>query len=153
MNKNKDLGIIASQLSNNEETLHLVQFAQDYTKNNPYNQICFFNSFCDMVSSPGVPILHLSQAKFFYGNLFVTNIQDAELCLNFPNIYKILFFASSLPWTEQLKNYRYWENIFLNNKVNIIANNQKIYDIFKLCYKQPICLSERLSYETIQEYI
>lgn len=147
----QDLGIVYTNMSNNNETISLIDFAKEYHEYNPYNQVCFFNSFCEVVSSQNVPILHLSQAKFFYGNLLVLDSDSVELCENFPNIKKILFWAQDIPWEKQLKNYKEWERLFYNDKIEIIANNEQIYDIFEICYKKPKCIAERLDYEKIKQ--
>lgn len=147
----KDLGIIATKLSNDEKSNQMASFCQEYLSHHPYNQVCFFNSFCDRLSHDNIPILHLSQAKFFYGNIIVTDIKDLELCLSFPNLYKILFFCSSIPWENEIRNYKEWENLFYNDKVQILAKNQRIYDLFKLLYKEPVIIMEGLDYEEIQK--
>lgn len=153
MKNNKDLGIIVTSMSNDNETLNATLFAKEYLSHYSYNQVCFFTGLYESLSSQNIPVLHLSQAKFFYGNLLVTDIENLQLCLDFPNVHKILFFANDIPWMIQEKNYKDWEDVFYNDKVNIIAKNQMINDIFELCYKTPICISERLSYEDIQEYL
>lgn len=151
MNNTKDLGIIVRNLLNDEKSSELILLAKNYFDNNPYNQVCFFNCVSDNISNRSIPILHLSQAKFFYGNLLVTHIKDLNLCCDFPNISKILFATSSAPWESEVRSYKDWEKLFYNEKVNIIAQNQRTYDLFKLCYKEPLTVKERLDYETIQK--
>lgn len=148
-----DLGIISIKISNDEETKNLVDLAKIYYGNHPYSQVCFFNSFNEIISSENIPILHLSQAKFFYGNLLVTDTKSLELCVDFPNIHKIIFYTSGVPWLQEKKHYKEWENIFYRDNLTIIAQNQEISDIFEICYKKPQCFSERLTYETIQKCI
>lgn len=148
---NKDLGIVQIELSNNESSNNLIDLAKNYHDHNPYNHVCLFNSFCEIIETKNVPILHISQAKFFRGNLLITDIQSLELCISFPNLNKIVFFASDIPWIEQQKNYKDWENLFYHNRLEIIAKNRDIYDIYSICYKSPRIISERLSYEKIEE--
>lgn len=150
---NKDLGIIAPKLLNDEKTTEIISFCKEYFSNNPYNQVCLFNSFCDRISCDNIPILHLSQAKFFYGQLIVSDIKDLDLSLSFPNVYKTLFFCSNIPWENEIRNYKEWENIFYNEKVEIVAHNQKIYDLFSLFYKKPITTMQGLKYDKIQQYL
>lgn len=147
----QDLGIVCPSMSNDHSTIMLISFAKEYYLKNPYNQVCFFNSFCEVVAPQNIPILHLSQAKFFYGNLLILDSESLELCNDFPNIKKILFWAQNIPWEKDLKNYKEWEKLFYNHKTDIIANNQKTYDIFEICYKKPKCIAERLSYEKIKQ--
>lgn len=147
----QDLGILCTNMSNDKITLSLIDFAKEYYLHNPYNQVCFFNSFCEVVAPQNIPILHLSQAKFFYGNLLVLDSVSLELCGDFPNINKILFWAQNIPWAQQSRNYKEWERLFYNDKIEIIANNEQIYDIFEICYKKPKCIAERLDYEKIKQ--
>lgn len=147
----KDLGIVSTKLSNDQRTSEMVGIARKYFDTNPFSQVCFFSSFCDIISHNNIPVLHLSQAKFFYGNLLITEIKDLDLCISFPNIYKILFFASNIPWESESRSYKDWESIFYQSNVQIIAKNQKIYDIFSICYKEPLTIIERLDHEKIQE--
>lgn len=150
---NKDLGIISRKLSNDSKTLELLNLANDYLNKDPYSQVCFFNCISDNISNRTIPVLHLSQAKFFYGNLLVTNIKDLDLCYNFTNLNKILFFTDCIPWEKDVRHYKDWEEIFYNTKLEIIAQNKRTYDLFKLCYKEPLTVKERLDYETIQKYL
>jgi hypothetical protein len=98
-----------------------------------------------------MPILHLSHAKFFSGNILVTNLPSLELSLSFVNVQKILFWTSNLPWAGTSQHYKYWEKIFLDDRVSVIAYNTYINDLYSLCYKNPIIVSERLNYEEIQK--
>jgi hypothetical protein len=151
MNNTNDIGIVVLNLSSDKENINLIQLAHECLDTNPYNQICFFSAGCDIVSNINMPIFHMSHAKFFYGNIIVTDLQSLELSLSFTNINKILFWCSNIPWQEKNINYKYWETIFLDDRVNIIAKNTQIYDLFEICYKQPITIAERLSYEEIKK--
>lgn len=148
---NKDFGIVSRKLSNDSKTLELINLANDYLNKKPYSQVCFFNCISDNISNRTIPVLHLSHAKFFYGNLLVTNIKDLDLCYNFPNLNKILFFTDCVPWEKDVRYYRDWEKLFYSTKLEIVAQNQRTYDLFKLCYKEPLIVKERLDYETIQK--
>lgn len=151
--KHKDLGIIQIKLLKNENTDNLINLAKQYYNNNPYNQVCFFNSSSNIISTQNIPTLHLSQSKFFYGNLIVTDISALSLSITFPNINNILFFACDIPWLEKLKSYKDWENLFYHDRLKIIAKNQEIHDIYSICYKTPISISERLDYEKIEKFL
>ena len=151
MNNTKDLGILALNISNTKETLELINLAKTYYSHHPYDQTCFFNSFSEVINSENIPILHISQAKFFYGNLLTTDIESLILCHSFPNINKILFWSQNIPWQQDLKNYKDWEKLFYNDKVQILAKNQEIYDIYDICYKKPQGIAERLNYEQIEQ--
>lgn len=149
MNTKKDLGIVSITMQNNKTTTNLIKVAHEYFDNHPYNQVCFFTTNCDIIQNIMMPVLHVGHAKFFSGNILVTDLQSLELALSFINIYKIIFFATDIPWTTNKKYYKYWENIFLDDRTNIIANNEYLYDLFSICYKKPNIISERLSYEEI----
>ena len=150
---NKDLGIISINLHNDKNTHSILQLAKTVSEYHPYNQVCIFSSSCNTIVDGHVPILHISQSKFFNGNLIVLDIDGLDITSSFPNIHKRLFFATELPWTKQLKPYRFWEKLFISDNLEIVAKDNVIYDLFEICWKKPICLSEELNYETISKII
>jgi len=149
----KDLGIIDIVLSNDKESMDIINFAKEYYAKNPYSHVCIFNSFSQLVTSSAVPILHLSQAKFFYGSIIATDIDSLEMCIDFPNVNKIIFFAQSIPWANELSEYSRWNKLFESDNLEILAQNQYIYDILDICWKTPIGISERLDYESVSKII
>jgi len=148
-----DLGILCIKLENTTTSEHILKTAKSLIDNNPYSQICIFNSYSEIVENNSVPILHISQAKFFKGNLVVFDMPSLILSKNFINLSKRFYYAYELPWTKHIQNFKYWSEIFDSKDLNIITKNQQLYDIYDMCWKKPIGISEDFSYETIKDLV
>jgi hypothetical protein len=148
-----DLGMMCIKLDNGITSNSILKTGKSLIDNNPYSQICVFNSYSEVVNNHSVPILHLSQAKFFNGNLIVFDIPSLILSKSFVNISNIFYYAHDIPWTQHSVPFKYWLNIFDSENLNIIAKNQQIYDIYDICWKKPIGISEDFSYETIKDLL
>jgi hypothetical protein len=148
-----DLGMMCIKLDNATTSNSILKTAKSLIDNNPYSQICVFNSYSEVVNNHSVPILHLSQAKFFNGNLIVFDIPSLILVKSFINISNIFYYAHETPWTQHSMPFKYWSDIFDSENLNIIAKNQQIYDIYDICWKKPIGISENFSYETIKDLL
>ena len=44
-------------------------------------------------------------------------------------------------------------NGFYENELEIIAKNQEIYDSYNICWKKPLCITERFEYEELKNSI
>lgn len=150
---NHDFGIIAINLNNDDKANSLLSLAKEIYNNNPYHQTCFFNSYCELISSNDIPVFHLSQCKFFDGNVLITDVAGVKLTSKFPNIKKRILYIDHIPWMNQAKHYIYWENLFMDDNLYILCKNQYIYDIFDICWKKPILVTESLTYETIKSIL
>lgn len=154
MTKYKDNGFVLIKIDNSTIYSNIFDTILSFIKDNPYSQNIIFNSFSEKIDNSKIPILHLNQAKFFYGNIFVFDFISLILTKKFPNIYKKYFYAQDIPW-ESVPNTNYQElcSFLLNNDVEIIAKNQYIYDIYNICWKKPIGISENFDYESLKQII
>jgi hypothetical protein len=148
-----DLGIVCIKLENTITSNSILKTAKSLIDNNPYNQICIFNSYSEVIDNCSVPILHLSQAKFFKGNLIIFDIPSLILSKSFINVSNRFYYAHEAPWTQHVMSFKYWSDIFNSENLSIIAKNQKLYDIYDICWKKPIGISEDFSYETIKDLL
>jgi hypothetical protein len=149
----KDLGMMCIKLENTTTSKSILKTAKSLIDNNPYTQICIFNSYSEVVDNNSVPLLHLSQAKFFDGNLIVFDIPSLILSKNFINVSNRFYYAHETPWTQHIMSFKYWSDIFNSENLEIIAKSQQIYDIYDICWKKPIGVSEDFSYETIKDLL
>jgi hypothetical protein len=95
----------------------------------------------------------MSQAKFFKGNLIVFDVASLILSKKFINLSQRFYYAHEAPWTQYSMDYKYWLDIFSSKDLNIITKNQQLYDIYDICWKKPIGISEDFSYETIKDLV
>lgn len=148
-----DLGLISYDLSNSSSTVQYLELLRQLTQHRPFNQYVVFNSYSEVVDTLCVPILHVSQAKFFYGDILVCDMPSLLLAIECVNTRNIYYYCNYIPWEQNIRDYSYWQKIFTNNSLNIIAKDQKIYDIFELLWKKPIATIKDLNYESINNII
>ena len=152
----KDLGIVLLTLDNDSIYEKIFSLIKDIIDHNPYDQICVFNSKNTRINTMNVPILHISQAKFFKGNLLVFDTVSLLLAKNFPNIDTIFLYATDIFWNQSEKNmtsYSYYSDMFNTQNLQFIVPNQILYDIYSICWKKPIKICEELKYDTIKQII
>lgn len=149
----KDLGTIILKLQNCEAHDTILKNLCELSKNRPFDQIVVFNSYSEILDNHLIPILHLSQSKFFHGNILALDLASLQLATKLINAQRIFFYASFIPWAENTQPYSYWSKLFNNPKIEIIAKNNFLYDIYSIIWKTPLLITEDLRYETIKDII
>lgn len=149
-----DIGFV---VSNNLIYNNLAGLFQELTHNEPTNQyICFsYNTSID-TNKLGIPVLPISEAKFWNGNLFVFNLEIMDIIKNFSGIQKIYYYLDNPEWVNYASiNYFDLKNIYAeNDKISVIAKNNNLYNIYQRCWnKNPIGVMEVLSYENFKNII
>lgn len=154
MKKNKDTGFVISQLTNDKTYDIILSSIEKFIQNNPFDQIVIFNSFTDRIDTKNIPILHLSHAQFFYGNLVLFDLLSVLLSNNFPNINKRYLYATDIPWYNAPSTpYSEWIKLYSSNNLNIITPNRQLFDIYQLMWKKPIGIAENFDYEQLQNIL
>jgi hypothetical protein len=153
MSRQKDFGIIQFTLTNIPEHQHIISTTKSFINHRPNDHIVVFNSYSDIINNEMVPILHLSQSKFFYGNLLVFDIESLRFAINCVNKYSIIYYANDMPWEKSANKFFDWKNLFDTKNLNIIAANQIIYDMFAIGYKQPSAIASEFNYEIFQHIL
>jgi hypothetical protein len=151
---NKNIGFILIKLQNNPVQDKILQTIKKIEEKNIYGQTIIFNSYTDKADTLNLPILHLSQAQFFFGDLFLFDLASVILTQKFPNINKRILYTNSIPWTANHNNlYAEWESIYLQNNLDLLVDSQSTYDIYDICWKKPIGIAEEFNYEKVIQYI
>lgn len=153
MNTSEDIGFLLLDIDNSNNTNIIFDTITKLIKDNPYNQIVLFNSRCLRVDNHNVPILHISHAKFFTGKLIVFDTPSLIISKNFTNISSKYFYATHTPWIQSQNYYNQWKVLLGDNDLKIIANNQTTYDLYDICWNQPIGIVENFDYEALQKII
>jgi hypothetical protein len=154
MNTKKDIGFVLVKMENNPFYDMVVNCIHSFIKNHPDNQYVIFNSFCEKIDTGIIPILHVSQSKFFYGDLFLFDFISLILTKNSPNINQKYFYAQDLPWESSPQTpYNNISKFLIDDNTNIIAKNKYIFDIYDICWKKPIGTSENFDYESLKKIL
>ena len=150
----RDYGFIVPKLTDSPNINKIVRTAEDLYNANIYSQVCIFNSYNGKVMRHSIPVLHLNQSKFFYGNLFLFDIQSVLMTNTYPNIFNRYFYATNIPWEKNnTSNYKEWLEVFGSENLQIIAQNQHIADLFEICWKKPILIAQDFTYDQIQSIV
>jgi|TARA_B100001094_G_C18195344_1_gene810343 hypothetical protein len=155
MNKTEqDIGFVIPKLEHNPLCNKIIDCINQFIANNPNNQYIIFNSFNDRYDTHTIPVLHLSESKFFYGKLFLFDLISVILTEKFPNVYHRFLYLQDIPWKENpTTGYKNHEKVFNQNKLDFISKNNHINDIYSICWKKPLCISEEFDYDTIKKIV
>jgi hypothetical protein len=149
-----DVGFVLVKIFNDDVHDTILSTIKEVEKNNPYNQTVVFNSYCDKSNVYNLPILHLSQSQFFNGTLFVFDLPSVILTSKFPNLKKRILYTGALPWaTNPGTRYDEWRSLYDQNSLDILVNDIDTYNIYNICWKKPIGISERFNYEEVSKFI
>lgn len=150
---NQNIGFLLTHIDNGVFYDNLLQQIKLLIDNNPYKHICVFNSYTEKYDSYNVPLLHLNQAKFFDGDMFIFDVVSLCIVKNFPLLTNKYYFCQDIPWYKSYNNYQEWAHILEQENLKIIAQNQEIYDLFSICWQKPIGIMEDLKYEKISSIL
>lgn len=150
----KEIGFVLIKMLNDQAYDNILQTIKNIEKNNPYGQTIIFNSYSERIDNYNLPVLHLSQSQFFYGTLFLFDLPSVILTSKFPNVKNRILYTNSAPWAGNPNSqYQEWKSLYGQESLNIITANKELYDIYNICWKQPIGISERFNYEEISKFI
>lgn len=148
-----DIGFVVVSLDNNYTSKTLCNTISSLIGNMPDRQICIFNSYCEKIDTQNIPIMHISQAKFFSGDLFLFDIPCLLLSKQFPLIKNKYFYAQNSPWSDIPESYSSWKELFGQDSLHIIAKNKYLFDLYNIAWNNAIGTSENFSYEQISQFI
>lgn len=150
----QDLGFIILKLMNTPVYDNILKTISTYIHHRPYNQHVIFNSYSERIAHDNIPVLHIQQAQFFTGDLVLFDLPSIIVTNKFPNIKHRFLYTNDTPWMQSpVSRFKEWESIYLQENLNIIVPNQHLYNIYKICWKEPIAIVGEFNYELLESYI
>jgi hypothetical protein len=150
----KDIGFVLLKLLNNSIYDHILQCLKSISIDRPYDQAVIFNSYSEKAETFNLPILHLTQCKFFTGTLFLFDLPSVILTSTFPNITKRILYIGDIPWLNNpATRHKEWSSLYNQTNLDFIVQTQELYDIYNMCWKKPLTISENFNYEQIKSFI
>lgn len=149
MNMKNDLGFIFLELQMTQNHNYIMKEIGEIIKYNPYKQVCIFNNYSERFDNYNVPVLPLSHAKFFDGDLFVIDTVSLMLTKDFPNIKRKFFYVNGPIWQEGYNSYELWKSLLVQNNLYHIVTDQKTADLFKICWGKDAYLMNQFNAEGI----
>lgn len=152
MNKT-DLGFFAIKLENNTFHDKICSLIDGYISNNHQSHIVMFNHICEKIETKQIPLLPISYAKYFKGDLVVFDIASLLVAVDCININRVYFYAQNMPWINSYNDYSDWEYLFKNDKIKIIANNEHLHNIYNIVWNNSLGVSEDITYDKFSKFI
>lgn len=147
------LGFMLINIENNEMYDSILKNIRYLIDNNPYSNIVIFSSNCDKITTYNIPIFHLSHAKFFDGDLWLFDLLGVIISQNFTNINKKILYCNDIPWIKNRSSlHTEWVRMY-NGDLDFVTTNKYLYDIYDMCWKQPLDIMESFNYEKIQNIL
>lgn len=149
-----DIGFLLSDTKTIEDIYPMVSDLIDKDFKNQY--VCFTHVQQNKYNKLGIPILPITECRFFYGVLTVFDIESLTICKNFPNIKKIYYYMTDVPWKRNSHiNYFDLRNLYQENtNISVITKTLNLYNIYNNCWsKKPLGIMEELNYENFKRLI
>lgn len=136
MNIKNDLGFILLDLQMSPGCNNIMKQISNIIEHNPYKQVCIFNNYCERFDNYNVPILPLSHAKFFDGDLFLVDSVSLILSKDFPLAKRKYLYLSNPIWRDGYNAYSLWQTLLNQDNLNYIATNKELADLIDLCWNK-----------------
>lgn len=144
-----DVAFILPSLKNDDRSAPLCQLISMLINNHRNKQFCIFNQHCDLPNTYHVPLLPVSHARYFVGDLIVLDFPSLVLAVNFPLIKNIYFITNSMPWTTSYSSYDLWKNIFVKDNLHIVATSDSVADIYRILWNNCNHQIKEINYESL----
>tara|TARA_B100001094_G_C18193416_1_gene808897 strand:- start:520 stop:981 length:462 start_codon:yes stop_codon:yes gene_type:complete len=140
---------------NGEQHRAIVDHISTYISKNPDKQIVIFCSNSDIVFPWNVPVLHINEAKYFYGSIMVFDILSALILKDFKTQkHKYFWIGNGTPWfNNPTEDYKTFENIFDDTNITFIVTDETVQDIYEICFNKPKHIFKEFNYENLQKLI
>lgn len=151
-----DIGFYTIDIDNkNEKDNQKLQCLNKLYELRPYDNIVLFNSqFNALDIDRKYYTLHISEAKYFKGVLFLFDIKSTLLARNFPAPKNKILFLENTDWQNDHRfPYTFWHNIYMNQDIELISTTKQIDDLCKICWKNPISYIENYNHEEINNVL
>lgn len=121
----------------------------------PYDNIVLFNNQFNAIDIDAkYYMLHINQAKFFNGLLFVFGTKEALLTQTFPGPTKQIIYMNQPEWSSHIDMpYTFWSNIYLRPNIELLTDSLNTHDLLNICWKKPLPLIDSLTTENINYVI
>jgi len=125
---------------NNPYQTTILRSIDELCKLRPYDNIVLFNDRTNTVHhSLGHYILHINEAKYFKGKLFVFDPESLVLTKDFPAPSKQILVINEAHWAkDKAKPYGLWKSIYESANVELVTMNKDLKSLCSICWKDPL---------------
>lgn len=131
----KQIGFYCPRINNTTKDIQIINVLNGLSSKG--NNTIMFNTVFDTSINNDFCILPSVGAKYFYGILFCFDIESLKIIRNFPGPSNKFFVTDNIFWQNKKAPASIWYDL-LDSNTNIITLNQKTYDLYSICFKQPL---------------
>lgn len=128
--------------ADNDKQTKIIDSINDLCKYFPYANIVLFNNqYNNIYKDNKFYTLHIQQAKYFDGILFVFDTRSAMLTQTFPAPKKQILYIAEPEWCKDTSiPHSFWYDIYMKENIELIVANNEMYDLCEICWKKPISI-------------
>ena len=121
----------------------------------PHDNIVLFNNkFASVDPNQKYYTLHISEAKYFKGVLFLFDIKSAMLTKSFPTPSKQILLVDKPEWSEKTDvPYSFWKHIYNHENFELLTSSDSMAKLCENCWRKPLCNLKDLNGEQINEVL
>lgn len=152
-----DLGFYIIDCDNSAKNSFLIDIINNIISFRPYDSIVLFNhKYSRIDTNKKFPIFHISQAKYFRGNLIYFDVKSATLAKTFPSPSKQILCCDYPEWsTNKSARSILWKSIYEDPNLKIITYEQNIKNLIEICWDKKVLhipeLNARNLYDAIEK--
>ena len=141
--------------ANNQQHQTILKALNELCISRPYDNIILFNNKFDTIDiNQKYYILHISEAKYFKGLLFVFDVRSAMLTKTFPTPKKQLLYVNQPEWAKKRDiPYSFWSSIYNNPDFELITSNDDLQELCDICWKKPLSNIDDFNGESVNQII
>ena len=113
----------------------------------------FIKKFDVIPSKPEFSIMQMMYAIGFNGILIATDIDTAKILKHTVGVNKKMFYIWDLEWIYQQKLFQDFADVYLDDKIDLIARSQHHADIISKMWKPPTTIIEDFNYDQIAKLV
>lgn len=135
-----DLGFYIIDCDNSAKNTFLVDIINSIVSLKPYDNIVLFNHRYNRIDQKKkFPIFHISQAKYFRGNLIYFDVKSATLAKTFPGPSKHILCCDYPEWSQnRTTRSMLWKSIYEDPKLKIVTYDEHVKNLVEICWDQNV---------------
>lgn len=132
----------------------MLMMINKWTIEKNYNTSLFTSKYDAVLPNQSFSVLPIHESKYVKDTMLVWDTLSLQLCIDFPNLKKIIYLQNNnIPWMNHPNiSYDTWSRMFDNPKIQIISPYEEVVNIFKLTWNKGT-LVVSLDSEQIYEHI
>ena len=141
--------------ANNAKHQDLLNCINQLCERRPFDNIVLFNNKFDAIDVyHKYYTLHISEAKYFKGILFVFDVKSAMVTKTFPAPKKQFLYVDKAEWSDKKDvPYTFWASIYNNIDFELISANEELNQLCDICWKTPVNIIEKFNGKDIDNII